>query len=242
MAKRTEHRKSTKGRNTWAGTCELCGQDLNREAAQEHLADCAPAHDRSNGLPQELVHLRATSPGLPAYWLDVEARIDAKLEALDAFLRRVWLECCGHLSVFRVGAVNYFSRGYDVGFAGAFGGTVERSMHIRLRDALTLSGGGFEYEYDFGSTTNLRLRAIDGRSGRIGRSAVRLLARNAPPKVQCSICSEVADLVCPFCLVEEHAAAFVCAGHRQHHQCGEADALLPVVNSPRMGVCGYTGM
>jgi hypothetical protein len=100
----------------------LCGQDVTRNGAQEHLTTCAPAHDVPTAAPQPLVFLRATSPEKPAYWLEVEAKADAKLEALDAFLRRVWLECCGHLSVFRIGPVDYFSRGYEFGFGREFGG------------------------------------------------------------------------------------------------------------------------
>jgi hypothetical protein len=178
---------------------------------------------------------------MPAYWLDVEAKADAKLEALDAFLRRVWLECCGHLSVFRIGGVDYFSRGYEFGFGREFGGgTAERSMNVKLREALALPDEGFEYEYDFGSTTMLDLRVTGERSGSPGRSAVRALARNAPPKIRCAVCSEPANLVCPYCL-QESADAFVCTKHRRQHRCGEEEAFLPVVNSPRMGVCGYTG-
>jgi hypothetical protein len=245
MAKRRGHTASTRGRQAPSGTCELCGQDVTRDGVQEHLAACAPAHDAPTAVSQLLVLLRATSPGMPAYWLDVEAKVDAKLEALDALLRRVWLECCGHLSVFRIGGVNYFSRGYEFGFAREFGGVSahrsdERSMTAKVRDALPFSGEGFEYEYDFGSTTILDLRVTGERSGSPGRSVVRLLARNAPPKVTCAICSEPANLVCPFCL-QESADAFVCTKHRRQHRCGEDDAFLPVVNSPRMGVCGYSG-
>jgi hypothetical protein len=208
---------------------------VTRDRVNGHLAECAPAHDVPTAVAQPLVLLRAISPGMQAYWLDVEARLDAKLEALDAFLRRVWLECCGHLSVFRIGGVDYFSRGYELGFArGLGGGTVERSMNVRLRDALPLSGRGFEYEYDFGSTTNLELRVTGERSGSPGRSAVRLLARNAPPASACAVCGEPATLVCAFCL-QEAADAFVCAKHRGQHRCGEDEAFLPVVNSPLMG-------
>jgi hypothetical protein len=233
-----------RGQALQPGTCELCRQDLTSGNAQAHLADCASAHDVS-GVPQLLVLFRATSPGMPAYWLDIEAKVDAKLQALDAFLRRVWLECCGHLSVFRIGGVDYFSRGYEFGFAREFRSvstpwSAERSMTVRLRDALPSSDEGFEYEYDFGSTTTLELRVTGERSGSPGRSAVRLLARNAPPKVPCAVCSEPANLVCVFCL-QEGADAFVCTKHRRQHQCGEEEAFLPVVNSPRMGVCGYTG-
>jgi hypothetical protein len=37
------------------------------------------------------------------------------------------------------------------------------------------------------------------------------------------------------------ADPFVCSDHARDHACGEEESLMPVVNSPRMGVCGYTG-
>jgi hypothetical protein len=46
--------------------------------------------------------LRVSAAGASEYWLDVEAETAAALSKLDAFLRRTWLECCGHLSVFSV--------------------------------------------------------------------------------------------------------------------------------------------
>src|ERR1700681_1678189 len=156
MAKRRGHTASTRARQTASGTCQLCGQDMTRDSVQEHLAACVPAHDVPTAAPQLLVFLRATSPEMPAYWLDVEAKVDAKLEALDAIVSRVWLECCGHLSVFRIGGGDYFSRGYEFRFGSEFGGigtprSAERSMTVRLRDVLPPSGEGFENEYDFGS-------------------------------------------------------------------------------------------
>ncbi len=240
MAKRGVGRTS-KGQQTQGGTCQLCGQSVTRGNAVAHLVECAPAHEASSGVVHPLIQFRASAAGLPAYWLDLEARADAKLEALDAFLRRVWLECCGHLSLFRIGGADYFSRGYTLGFDGAFGREAgARSMNAKLRDALCLTTEPFEYEYDFGSTTSLALEITGERSGRIGRSVVRLLARNNPPASACAVCRQPATLVCPFCL-QEGADPFVCAQHRAEHRCGEEDAFLPVVNSPRMGVCGYIG-
>ncbi len=117
------------------GTCTLCGEVVSRASAHRHAGRCAPAHDVPNGTPQALVQLRATVPGLPAYWLDVEAKGDAKLEALDSFLRRIWLECCGHLSAFRIGATQYYSRGYELGGSvfGVFGGQRQASRRSPLR-------------------------------------------------------------------------------------------------------------
>jgi hypothetical protein len=34
---------------------------------------------------------------------------------------------------------------------------------------------------------------------------------------------------------------FYCEHHSEDHDCDEPEMLLPVVNSPRMGMCGYTG-
>jgi hypothetical protein len=188
-----------------------------------------------------LVQLRVTLPGLPAYWLDLEVRLDAKLEALDASLRRTWLECCGHLSAFSIGPIKYFSRGYEIGFMSPFrdsGRVSERSMTVRLGDALPGIGGRFEYEYDFGSTTMLRLSVVEERAGRIGRSAARLLARNTAPSWPCATCGQPASMVCSFCLSQDDHA-FACGLHLAEHGCGETAGFMPVVNSPRMGVCGY---
>ena len=225
------------------GTCALCGEGVGRASAHKHAGRCAPAHDMPDGTPQALVQLRATAPGLPAYWLDVEAKAGAKLEALDSFLRRIWLECCGHLSAFKIGATQYFSRGYELGGTAfsMFGrqGPLERSMNARLCDALPSVGERFEYEYDFGSTTSLQIKVVGERTGQQGRPAVRLLARNTPPVWPCAVCGEPAILVCAYCLSDDRNA-FVCTKHRRKHACGEDEGFMPVVNSPRMGVCGYT--
>ena len=230
-----EHRRQ-------GGTCALCGEAMTRAGTQKHLAVCAPTHDTPNGVEQRLVQVRATAPGLPAYWLDLEVKGDAKLEALDRFLRQLWLECCGHLSAFRIGAVSYFSRGYEFEFARGFGSfgrrPAERTMNVKLYEALPAIGKRFEYEYDFGSTTSLRLELVGERMGRAGRPAARLLARNTPPVWPCAICGQPATLVCAYC-VQAEGKAFVCTTHRRRHACGE-EAFLPVVNSSRVGVCGYT--
>ena len=53
-------------------------------------------------------------------------------------------------------------------------------MGVKVGDALPLSSEPVEYQYDFGSTTTLKLSVMTERTGRPWRSAVRLLARNTP--------------------------------------------------------------
>lgn len=217
------------------GQCCLCGGPLRKPTAARHLATCAPAHDHAGGGPGRVFHLRAEGVGTPFYWTHLEAKATARLADLDGFLRRLWLECCGHLSAFRIG-----STVYTVPMDDPFGTRHERSLSVRLSEALAAPPASFSYEYDFGSTTTLRLRVLGTREGAIGRRTVRLLARNAAPAWPCVVCREPAAFVCPYCMYAD--AAFVCTRHAPDHECeaGE-DALLPVVNSPRMGVCGYTG-
>ncbi len=112
-------------------------------------------------------------------------------------------------------------------------------MQSPVGSAFPRKGIVFSYEYDFGSTTVLTGRVLGMRQGRLGRASVRLLARNDPLHWRCSDCSRPAVIVCPLCTYE--GDCLFCEAHAQEHPCAEEDVYLPVVNSPRMGVCGYVG-
>jgi hypothetical protein len=148
-----------------------------------------------------------------------------KLKVLDKFLRGVWLECCGHLSAFEIDGVEYHSMPEG-----------EKGMHFKLSRVLN-PGMEFYHTYDFGTSTELRLRVISERMGERGKEKVRVLARNDAPDIRCG-CGKKAKWVCPVCFYEEDA--WFCDDCAKEHECGE-EMLLPVVNSPRCGVCGYEG-
>lgn len=105
-------------RRAFKGTCALCGTGVTRARAAAHLKTCAPAHEGRSGPVRHLLALRVTAVGAPVYWLDIEADADAALSKLDAFLRRIWLECCGHLSMFVIPPFRYSSPGSSVGLFG----------------------------------------------------------------------------------------------------------------------------
>ena len=69
------------------------------------------------------------------------------------------------------------------------------------------------------------------------REVVRVLARNVPPKFRCAKCGSPAEYICSECAWETENA-FYCEDCAETH---EHDYLLPITNSPRMGVCGYCG-
>lgn len=197
-----------------------------------HLKSCVPKYDLPVGEPTELFHVRVQS-SIPMYWLDLEAEATSTLFDLDQFLREIWLECCGHMSAFQLGGVQY-----QVYVGEPFGFLQEqRDMEVELTEILQ-PGVEFEYTYDFGCSTCLRLRVVGRRQG-VPESPLTLLARNEPPEWPCGLCGQPATELCSSCL-SEGVAAFWCAEHCREHACG-AEALLPVTNSPRMGVCAYEG-
>ena len=81
---------------------------------------------------------------------------------------------------------------------------------------------------------------MNEREGCIGREPLRILSRNDPPAWACEVCDEPATQICGMCMYESYNP-FYCEDHAEDHDCEEEEMLLPVVNSPRMGMCGYTG-
>ena len=96
----------------------------------------------------------------------------------------------------------------------------------------------FSHQYDFGTTTELTLRVAGGYTAPALRGALKLLARNEPPAIPCSVCAKPATQLCLQC-AEDGAGGF-CDACASQHDCGE-EMLVPLINSPRTGVCGYCG-
>ena len=202
------------------GKCYVCGKTLSKAGVAEHLK----THLKEDA-DTRLFHIMVDGLYKPQYWLHIEIKADAKLKDLDKFLREIWLECCGHLSKFEIDGVEYHSMPEG-----------EKGMHFRLNRVLSL-GTEFYHIYDFGTPTELRLKVMGERMGTL-KEKVRILARNEPLNTICK-CGEKAKWICPICIVEMESCYF-CDECAREHECGE-EMLLPVVNSPRCGVCGYEG-
>ena len=66
------------------------------------------------------------------YWLYIDVPVNKTLSAVDIFLRKIWLECCGHMSAFSDPRHEELGKGRQLGgFA---------------------PGDKILHEYDFGST------------------------------------------------------------------------------------------
>lgn len=109
----------------------------------QHLKYCkarkgAIAERDASGRPsQKIFHVVVEGKYDPQYWLHLDVAGNAQLEDLDQFLRDIWLECCGHLSAFRIGKDSYSSH-LESDFFGMFG--EEPSSAVDAQEAQNANG------------------------------------------------------------------------------------------------------
>jgi len=213
--------------------CALCQKEYAKAGMSKHLSTCLGNYAKAGmsnylqaavdkGKPQAFTHLLVTAPGLSAYWLHLLVNSATPLKKLDQFLREIWLECCGHLSAFN-----------------AKQQAEPLSMTTKIANALP-PGTRLDYQYDFGSTTELSIQSLANYvvPEKLFKDKLILLARNQAPTLACSYCGKPAVQICTECAWD--GEGWLCASCPEEHERGE-DMYLPVVNSPRVGVCAYTG-
>ena len=225
-------------RTVSSGKCELCGKSFRKSGMTRHLQSClaktAPLDNLSRG--HKSIHLVVEDDYRPEYWMHLAAPETAELGELDQYLRDIWLECCGHLSSFFVGRTEYKWQIFDMDelFAG-FGEHELHTMEVRL-GSVAPPGTNFSYWYDYGTTTELRLRSL-GETASSASGEITLLARNDAPSFDCSICGKSATWVGPDdddWIAMTAGLCDTCAPTTEYR--------LPIVNSPRSGVCAYDGV
>ena len=156
--------------------------------------------------------IKAESPWNKNYWIFFDVPQGRTMLAIDKFLREIWLECCGHLSEFD-----------NVG------------KSVKLEDLPI--GFSCGHEYDFGTTTETKVTIVQ-KIKRPKQTKARLLARNLPLDLRCGVCGEPATITCAECGWDGGNDLF-CEDCYENHEHEDMD--LAVVNSPRMGACGYSG-
>jgi len=216
---------------TTEGVCRSCLKRFSGRAMGRHLLACkakkqADEEAAASVKTQETIyHIRISCYRI--FWLHIEMPAAATLDDLDLFLRGIWLECCGHLSEFTIHGERYAAPMED-----DWGGMASKSTDVSLDRVLHVKDK-FEHVYDFGSSTYLEGQIVAKRTG-VLEDTVSILARNNLPEFACEDCDSAATWICTEC------GEFYCDRCLKEHDCGE-EMTLPVVNSPRMGVCGYCG-
>ena len=213
------------------GQCTLCGYETTKGSMVKHMAACPQRQaqithaEQTKRKPETLYHLRVQDAYNSNFWLDVEVRGSATLKDIDAYLRAIWLECCGHLSQFSVG--------------GWQGTEIAKSRRV---DAIFQRAVELTHIYDFGTSSETRIKAISQRTGvPLSARPMVLMARNLMPEATCIACGQPATQLCMECLIEEQVSGTLCEQHAGTHPHEDYGELIALVNSPRLGMCGYTG-
>jgi len=215
------------------GKCQYCGEETAKSGMSRHLAKCdkriqvIQAEDAEKGTEGTLWHLRVQDAYAKDFWLDLEMRGSATLEKLDTYLRAIWLECCGHLSQFTVGGWG----GHEVGKA-------------RTADNVFAKETELLHLYDFGTTSETVIKVVGSRQGKATtKHPIALMARNNIPESVCQECEKPAAYLCMECLIEGDMETnpYLCEEHVEDHPHDEYGESISLVNSPRLGMCGYVG-
>ena len=213
------------------GTCTYCGEVITKRSVRKHLDKCPKrqetlfATEASSRQVEMLWHLRVQDAYDKDFWLDLEMNGSASLDKLDKYLRAIWLECCGHLSKFTIGGWG----GMDVGKARKANAIFELGLVLR-------------HLYDFGTTSETDIKLVGYREGKATtKYPIALLARNRMPEVACQECGQPAQWLCIECVYEEDKSGYLCDEHMEEHPHEIYGEPMPLVNSPRTGMCGYDG-
>lgn len=233
-----------------SGKCDLCKGTFSKATMTRHLAKCRTTHEPLQGVDKakkdKLFHVLVEGKYNPQYWLHLEMTANSRLGDLDRLLRNIWLECCGHMSAFTIRAKRKQQTAMNLldALAGAesmdWADPNELDMETKVSNIFT-KGLELSYDYDFGSTTTLCIKVLGEREGLpLKASDIAVLARNDPPYISCGMCHKAAATLIDMESSYDESG-WLCDGCAKKSELVDSEMTLPVVNSPRTGVCAYTG-
>ena len=214
-------------KSTRKGTCWVCGRSIAASRMGPHLKTHIPATG-------ECTHyIISVSSG--GFWMFLQIPGNYTLKKIDEFLRNEWLECCGHLSVFNIDGVEYDVDPSSTEYSSP------KSMNHKISRVLK-EGMVFTHEYDFGTTTTLKLSVKAAPVPPVApKKGIVVLAVHDKIRFNCDVCGGEATKVCGYCSIYTDGS-LLCDKCSKEHPCiveNGDDALLDAVQSPRVGLCAY---
>ena len=213
------------------GSCNFCGREMTKGGLARHFSSCSKYREvveganKKAGKNQKVYHLQIQDAWKNDFWLHLEMKSSARLADLDDYLRHIWLECCGHMSQFSEG-----------GWSGH-----EIPMNTQTRQVFK-KGMELTHIYDFGTSSETLVKVVGERDGKpLTRRPIFLMARNKPFEVACMECEQDASWVCMECIYEYDRPGFLCDQHAEDHPHDNYGRPIRLINSPRLGMCGYNG-
>ena len=138
------------------GKCYICNDIYSDSGLARHIKSCLiktkDAKTNNSNISNATYLIKVQDKYDSGYYLYLMVDGCVLLSELDQYLRDIWLECCGHLSSFKIDEINY-ERYPDPGWGDREG------MDIEIEEVLDF-GMFFSYMYDYGSTTELELKVM----------------------------------------------------------------------------------
>lgn len=203
--------------------CYYCNKELTEKTIKRHMKSCSEMkksiqEQSATDKKQRNQFIISIKPKYAGNEYCIYLSIDGTLGLIyiDKFIRDIWVECCGHLSGFKIRGSFY----------------QDHSMNTKLNNILNIDEK-FEYEYDFGSTTHLILEVVDIIQVPSSFSQIEIIARNYEINHECEICGAEAkyfnygkdEWECKNCIDKDD----------------DMISEFDYCNSPRDGVCCYEG-
>lgn len=240
------------------GRCLYCNEVFSKQTIHRHLQKHLKEKTKDNKLGKSFLIKVESNPKWEKdpYFLSLWVDSKTAMEDIDILLRKIWLECCGHLSDFShpkqknrqsiwdiFEAQQLLMKGKKAAYEKMMEDVNGEISMGRKAHAVLSKGIKIDYQYDYGSTTELQLAVVD-ELPIVADQPIVLLSRNEPLKIICHNCGKAPAIqMCTVCSGYDNS--FFCKKCAAKHakSCDDfADyAAMPVVNSPRMGVCGYDG-
>ncbi len=206
------------------GKCIFCNEYFSQKEIGRHLATHMRKKEKEEkGIKTNLFNHIVVE--WEVMFLHLLVRSTCEMEEIDNFLRIIWLECCGHSSGFHI------KNGAEIEMDDIVGNVLAPKIKII-------------HSYDYGTTTITFIRSIKVYDLDFDDDDIILLSRNEPLKIMCSVCSKkVATTLCSVCLWKSDSYFCEICANKHATTCGnfEEYARMNIVNSPRMGECGYEG-
>lgn len=198
-------------------TCMICNELYTNANIGTHIADCI---DNLVIEDDNVNYLLKINDEENVYWMYIIMHGNLKLSDLDKFLKKTWLECCGHLSKFSINNIDY--ENYE-----------NNNMNCKIKDILD-EDLTFGYEYDFGSTTELFISVVKIFNSK--NNKIKIISRNSKPKYKCATCKKFnSEMICFEC---QKIFCKNCSLNKKH-KCDPENSVFDLINSPRMADCFY---
>ena len=214
--------------------CRLCGRQYSTQGIGTHLRTCIP---RMAGAPENLADTIHLTVSAGQYRLELALQETCTFGDLDRFLKKIWLECCRHLSLFVINQREFRRK-------------------KSLLGQVSQPGMKFQHVYDLGASSVMEVTENPRRPGLFETlqdgftmprcPRIRIIARNLIPEL-CA-CGKVAELITQLDLEELYAQDQEAINRQLDEwepqaycrECGPAredlsEDLRDLVNSPRDG-------